>query len=62
MNSIAATHCAFLDLEAKLVADNKRDERKNNHMRGGKRKKGDIRYQHINMEGKIVISCIGAKK
>lgn len=26
------------------------------------KKKGDIRYRSINMEGKIVISCVGAKK
>lgn len=27
-----------------------------------KKNKGDIRYQNINMEGKIVISCIWTKK
>lgn len=59
MNSIAAKHCSFMDLEPKLAADNKRNEKMNHHMRGKKR---DIRYQNINMEGKIVISCTWTKK
>lgn len=49
----------------KYDADDRKDKNDNNHTQMKEKmnkKKGDIRRGSINTKGKIVISCVGAKK